>query len=142
MKIATTIGELYHYDLTPADVIRNYQGTGFKYLDFSFYYAHKKESPYMQDDDRAWKQEIEDSIAGGETPEELVQAQLLGSCISTFVRQLPVQSRHVFLGRYYFLDPIKDIARYCGISEAKVKTLLYRMRCSLREYLQKEGFTV
>ena len=86
--------------------------------------------------------EIEDSIAGGETPEELVQAQLLGSCISAFVRQLPVQSRHVFLGRYYFLDPVKDIARYCGISEAKVKTLLYRMRCSLREYLQKEGFTV
>ena len=67
MKIATTIGELYSYKLTPADTIRNYQGTGFKYLDFSFYYAHAKEnSPYMLEDDRAWKKEIEDSIIAAE----------------------------------------------------------------------------
>ena len=71
-----------------------------------------------------------------------MQAQLLGECISAFVRQLPEQSRHVFVGRYYFLDSVKDIARYCGISEAKVKTLLYRMRGNLRLYLEKEGFTV
>ena len=66
MKIATTIGELYHYNLSPADVIRNYQGTGFKYLDFSFYYAHDQASPYMQSGDRAWKKEIEDSIIAAE----------------------------------------------------------------------------
>jgi RNA polymerase sigma-70 factor (ECF subfamily) len=86
--------------------------------------------------------ELEDCIAGGEMPEDVVQAQLLGECISAFVRQLPEQSRHVFVGRYYFLDSVKDIARYCGISEAKVKTLLYRMRGNLRLYLEKEGFTV
>jgi RNA polymerase sigma-70 factor (ECF subfamily) len=40
------------------------------------------------------------------------------------------------------MDPVKDIARYCGISEAKVKTLLFRMRSNLREYLRKEGFAV
>lgn len=86
--------------------------------------------------------ELEDCVAGGDSPEEWMQAQLLGESISAFVRQLPAQSRHVFVGRYYFLDSVKDIARYCGISEAKVKTMLFRMRGNLRAYLEKEGFTV
>ena len=86
--------------------------------------------------------ELEDCVAGGDTPEDLMQAQLLGESISAFVRQLPAQSRHVFVGRYYFMDPVKEIARYCCISEAKVKTLLFRMRSNLREYLRKEGFAV
>ena len=56
MKIATTIGELYRLGLSPADAIRSYQGTGFKYLDFSFYYAHSdKNSPYMEESDLGWK---------------------------------------------------------------------------------------
>lgn len=86
--------------------------------------------------------ELEDCVAGGEQPEETVQAQLLAESISTFLRQLPAQSRHAFVGRYYFMDPLKEVARYCGMSEAKAKTLLYRIRCSLKDYLQKEGFTV
>ena len=47
MKIATTIGELYPLGLSVADTVRSYQGTGFKYLDYSFYYAHIPGSPYM-----------------------------------------------------------------------------------------------
>lgn len=86
--------------------------------------------------------ELEDCISGGETPEESIQAQLLAESISSFLRQLPEQSRHVFIGRYYYMDPVKEVARYCGMSEAKAKTLLYRIRCSLKDYLQKEGFTL
>ena len=87
--------------------------------------------------------EYEDaSLALGATPEETLQAQQLGIAISDFLRQLPEQSRHVFVGRYYYCDSVKDVARYCGISEAKAKTLLYRIRCSLKEYLCKEGFAV
>ena len=67
MKIATTIGELYSLKLSPAEAIRCYQGTGFKYLDFSFYYAHKdKNSPYMEESDSGWKKEIENAIAAAE----------------------------------------------------------------------------
>ena len=63
MKIATTIGEMYSYFSTPADAVRSYAGTGFKYLDYSFYYDFKEPSPFMLDDDRMWKQQIEDCIA-------------------------------------------------------------------------------
>lgn len=86
--------------------------------------------------------ELDETISGGATPEETLQAQQLGIAISDFLRQLPEQSRHVFVGRYYYCDSVKDVARYCGISEAKAKTLLYRIRCSLKEYLCKEGFAV
>lgn len=67
MKIATTIGELYSYGLSVADTVRCYKGTGFKYLDYSFYKVHQSsDSPYMQKDDRAWKAEIETVIAAAE----------------------------------------------------------------------------
>ena len=52
MKIATTIGEMYDYVPTPADAIKCYKDSGFKYLDYSFYYSQKGNSPYLLDDDR------------------------------------------------------------------------------------------
>lgn len=80
MKIATTIGELYKLGLSPADTVRCYQGTGFKYLDYSFYTVHAKEnSPYMVDDDRVWKKEIEDVIsAADECGFKFIQAHTPG----------------------------------------------------------------
>ena len=86
--------------------------------------------------------ELDETIAVGESTEETIEAKQLASCISNFLRQLPLESRHAFIGRYYYCDSIKDIARYCGISEAKTKTLLYRIRCNLKEYLRKEGYVV
>lgn len=40
------------------------------------------------------------------------------------------------------MDPLGEIARSHGISESKVKSLLYRTRQGLRTYLEKEGFSV
>ena len=84
--------------------------------------------------------ELEDCVSGGTTPEESMEIQLLADAINAFIRMLPEQARHAFIGRYYFLDSLRDVARYCGMSEAKAKSLLYRTRCSLKVYLEKEGF--
>ena len=62
--------------------------------------------------------------------------------IAAFLQTQPRQVRYVFIGRYYYMDPVKEIARYCRISESKVKILLYRTRQALREYLEKEGFVL
>ncbi len=45
-----------------------------------------------------------------------------------------------FIGRYYFMDPIREIAAYSGMSEAKVKSGLHRARLGLKQYLEQEGF--
>lgn len=77
---------------------------------------------------------------GSNSTEEALDAQLLSQAIAGFLQTLSPEARNVFLCRYYYLDPVKKIAGYCGISEAKVKILLHRTRQGLWEHLQKEGF--
>ena len=87
-------------------------------------------------------QELGDCVSGGADPEKAVESKILAQAIAAFLESQPVQTRRVFVGRYYYMDPVKEIAGYCRISESKVKVLLYRTRQALREYLQKEGFAV
>ena len=77
---------------------------------------------------------------GSNSTEEALDAQLLSQSIAGFLQTLSPEARNVFLCRYYYLDPVKKIAGYCGISEAKVKILLHRTRQGRWEHLQKEGF--
>lgn len=85
-------------------------------------------------------QELEDCISGGNTTEQALNVQLLSEAIEKYLRSITEEARNVFIGRYYYLDPVKQIADYCRISESKVKILLYRTRQGLWEHLQKEGF--
>ena len=87
-------------------------------------------------------QELGECVSGGADPEKAVESKILAQAIAAFLESQPEQVRQVFIGRYYYMDPVKEIAGYCRISESKVKILLYRARQALREYLQKEGFAV
>ncbi|MBQ4600255.1 MAG: sigma-70 family RNA polymerase sigma factor [Oscillospiraceae bacterium] len=84
--------------------------------------------------------ELADCIPGGATPESELELKQLGQTISAFLRTLSADARNTFIGRYYYMDPLKEVARYCGMSESKAKTLLYRTRQALRTYLEKEGY--
>ena len=86
--------------------------------------------------------ELSECISGGGTPEETVEAQLLGEAIGRFLHTLSPEARHTFIGRYYYLDSIREVAAYCHISESKAKILLHRTRLALRTYLEKEGYIV
>lgn len=85
-------------------------------------------------------EELGDSFTDGRTPEDELNARLLTETVNRFLRTLPDEARNTFIGRYYFFDSIKNVARYCGMSESKCKSMLYRTRQSLKVYLQKEGF--
>ncbi len=60
MKIATTIGEMYRYvipaDMTDqaAEAVKAYEGTGFRYLDFSFYNVMEDGHPFADDRWLTW----------------------------------------------------------------------------------------
>jgi len=86
--------------------------------------------------------ELGDCISAGDSTEDVTNTRLLADSISSFVRTLPVDARNAFIGRYYFLDPLREVAAYCGMSETTAKSLLYRTRLALRDYLAKEGFDV
>ena len=85
-------------------------------------------------------EELGDSFTDGRTPEDELNARLLTETVNRFLRTLPDEARNTFIGRYYFFDSLQEVARYCGMSESKCKSLLYRTRQSLKAYLQKEGF--
>ena len=87
-------------------------------------------------------EELEECTSGGEIPEDVFEVTHLAEVINDFLREIPTEARNVFIGRYYFLDSIKEVAAYCGMRESKAKSILFRTRKSLREYLKKEGFEI
>ena len=74
--------------------------------------------------------------------EDQVELKRLGASIGKFLESQKEESRHVFLCRYYYMDSVRDIAGYLGITESKVKVLLHRTRQSLRAHLEKEGYDI
>lgn len=84
--------------------------------------------------------ELGECVPGGNTTEQDVDMHLLAEAINNYLRTLSREARTVFTGRYYYMDSIKEIAAWQGISESKVKSMLYRTRQGLRDYLAQEGF--
>ncbi|MGN0649258.1 MAG: RNA polymerase sigma factor [Oscillospiraceae bacterium] len=70
------------------------------------------------------------------------EASLLEKAVSKFVKALPQKQRRIFVCRYFFCDSIRDIAGYFAMSEAAVKTVLFRTREKLKNHLEQEGFTI
>ena len=63
----------------------------------------------------------------------------LNEAIARFLKDLPANARHLFLGRYFYFDSLKDTASYCGMSESKAKSMLNRTRRKIKAFLKKEG---
>lgn len=83
--------------------------------------------------------ELEDCISSSETTEQSVELKMLAGAINAYLYALPAEARNMFVGRYYFADSIREVADYYGVSEPKVKSMLYRTRQGLKDYLEKEG---
>ena len=81
-------------------------------------------------------------MEGNMEPEKEMEAQILGELLNKFLRSLKPDERRTFIGRYYYMDPLKEVAAYCGMSEGKAKTMLFRTRLKLKEYLREEGFMI
>ena len=86
--------------------------------------------------------ELEDCVTVGDSPEDIVELGELTRAIGDYLRSLDREARTTFIGRYFFLDSIREIAACHYMSESKVKSLLFRTRKGLRDYLIKEGFTL
>jgi len=75
-------------------------------------------------------------------PERILRGRELAKTLDAFLDTLPKDSRILFLRRYWYGDPVADIARRFGLTESKVKMQLHRTRGKLRDYLEKEGVSV
>lgn len=80
--------------------------------------------------------------AAADTPETVSDANHLADLINGFVAGLEKQQRIVFVKRYWYLSPSKQIARECDISVSAVNTMLHRLRQQLKNYLEREGYNI
>lgn len=79
---------------------------------------------------------------GGDDPAEDYETMELAKAISTYLRSISKEKRTVFVWRYYFCEPIKDICIRLGESESSVKSKLHRIRQGLKQHLESEGFEI
>lgn len=82
-------------------------------------------------------QEMDGCLSDG--PELQLEAAELGRALDRFVRTLPRKDCCVFVRRYWFLDPVEDIARRYRMAVGTVKSSLHRSRKKLRQHLEQEG---
>lgn len=83
--------------------------------------------------------EIEECLSESGTFTDSVTESELAGMIDSFLRSLPDAERRVFVCRYWYCDPIPDIAKRFGYGQSKIKMMLSRTRAKLKEYLEKEG---
>ncbi len=84
--------------------------------------------------------ELEECVSKGDELQENFDEKILIEMINRWLKTLTPEARIIFLRRYYFMDSIKELSMYCGLSESKIKSRLFRLRGSLKKYLEREGY--
>lgn len=86
-------------------------------------------------------QEMEQCLPDRSQERKLEGAEI-GRVLDKFLDSISLESRLIFLRRYWYTDSIEEIAQRYGITQGKVKTQLHRTRNRLRLFLEKEGISV
>lgn len=103
---------------------------------------------YYEAKRRGWSQtekaleELMECIPTTMDVEQQFSETLVIKALEDFLMEQPKEQRNIFVRRYWYMMPIKEIAEAYGISESKAMSLLYRMRKKLKKYLEKEGITL
>lgn len=84
--------------------------------------------------------ELAEVLPDRSTTEKQLRQKELEHAIGAFVQTLPDTLRRVFICRYWYFDPIAEIAARFGFSESKVKSMLHRTRMKLKTYLKQEEY--
>ena len=83
-------------------------------------------------------EELAEVVSGSESLEnDLIRRETLAA-VNRFLGILPEAERQIFLRRYWYAEPIGDIAARFGFTESKVTSMLHRTRTKLKKQLAKE----
>ena len=81
-------------------------------------------------------EELTECIPDGSTPAEEFERGRLRGEINEFLRTLTEEKRAIFVRRYFYAQSVTQIAQEIGVSEAKVKVVLHRLREQLKIRLE------
>ena len=86
--------------------------------------------------------ELEEVLSDRNSVEETYEAKELAEAINGFMATLNYSDRFIFTRRYWYSDPVKDIAKMAHSTTNSVTVRLFRIMEKLRLYLEKEGLLV
>ena len=86
--------------------------------------------------------ELSDCIPSPDSTEQALSEQALAKAISQWLHIQPLRNRVAFVRRYWYADTTQQVAKRLAISESAAKSLLHRLRRSLKDHLEQEGITV
>lgn len=84
--------------------------------------------------------ELADLLPSAQNTEQEAEARELSEAVSRWLRSVSEEKRRVFARRYWYAEPLEQIAARYGMSLPKLKSLLWRARRELAKELTKEGF--
>ena len=83
-------------------------------------------------------EELGECASGDDTVYEEVQRREMAERLHSFLTELPLRDRTVFLKRYFYAMAVTDIAGQLGTSENNVSKILSRTREKLKTFLGEE----
>lgn len=83
--------------------------------------------------------ELLECVPATESTEQAVEEKILVEVLNRFLNDLPEEKMKIFMRRYWYMSPIKEIADDFAMGESKVKMILSRSRSKLKQLLEKEG---
>lgn len=84
-------------------------------------------------------EELQECLSASDNTENIIEEIAITDILNRFLSSLSFEQRKVFMRRYWYLSPIKEIAAEYGMSESKVKMSLFRSRNELKTMFEKEG---
>ena len=86
--------------------------------------------------------ELAECIPDKESGATMVDSLVLQDALDRFVLSLKKREQKAFLLRYWYACTVAEVASELSIKESHAAVILLRTRKSLKEFLEREGFTV
>jgi len=83
--------------------------------------------------------ELEDCVPDAQSVEAAAELRELTAEIDRWLGELEVQERVAFVRRYWYGEPVQELARHFGVSPNRMAQRLRRLRMRLRQRLEAKG---
>lgn len=83
--------------------------------------------------------ELEECISDRLSVEATLDEKNLVEVLNRFLTELTTEKRKIFIGRYWYMYSIDELAEQHSMNESRVRSMLFRLRKKLSKYLEKEG---
>lgn len=74
--------------------------------------------------------------------EAVLESMVIRSTLNRFMKELPAETRRLFVQRYWYLCSVKEIAENNALTDNQVAVTLFRARCKLKLILEQEGIVL